>query len=141
MEHLHSVSNNFNQDVKLRFRQSREKQTTLTTINKSSYATLKPVTNKTKINILASITRLNINTGNGRLLIKGEAETVAFGFPAEKRYRDLKLASKKPFSKNLHTNNGKSSDELETLELKVHTQRTRSGRIIKYIIEDIINAE
>ena len=141
LEHLHSVSNNFNQDVKLRFRQSREKQTTLTTINKSSYATLKPVTNKTKIKITASITRLNINTGNGRLLIKGETETVAFGFPAEKRYRDLKLASKKPFSKNLHANNGKSSDELETLELKVHTQRTRSGRIIKYIIEDIINAE
>jgi hypothetical protein len=140
LDHLHNISNNFNQNVKIRHRQSRERQTILSTINSATYETLRPVTDNTKNEITASITRLNINTGNGRLLIKGEDETVAFGFPAQKKYRDLKLAAKQPFSNNLHMNNGKPTEEWETLKLQVHTQKTTSGNIIKYIIEDIIDA-
>lgn len=140
LEHLHSVSNNFNQDVKLRYRQSREKQTILAKVDHATYATLLPRTDKTKRNITASITRLNINTGNGRLQIQGADETVAFGFPATNKYLELKVASRTPFSENLHTNNGKLRDEWETLQLLVHTQTTNTGRVIKYIIENIIDA-
>ncbi|MEM8013591.1 hypothetical protein Q4R53_15130, partial [Morganella morganii] len=82
-----------------------------------------------------SITRLNINTGNGRLLIKGQNDTVAFGFPA--RYEDVKKTAKKQFSANLDNNNGISRDEWKTLSLKAHTQKTNDGRIIKYLIEEI----
>ncbi|MGR5540707.1 hypothetical protein ACPV5V_19235 [Vibrio campbellii] len=139
LEHLHTVSNNFNQDVKLRYRQSREKQTTLAKVDRSTHATLQPRTDKTKRNITASITRLNINTGNGRLQIQGADETIAFGFPATKRYLELKVAAKTPFSENLHTNNSKPREEWEALQLIVHTQTTSTGRIIKYIVEGIID--
>ncbi len=140
LDHLHTVSNNFNQDVKLRYRLSREKQTTLANLDRTTYATLKPKTDKTKLEITVSITRLNINTGNGRLLIQGENETVAFGFPPQKRYQELKLAAKRCFSENLHTNNGTLDEEWKTLKLRAYTQRTNSGRIIKYWIEGIIDA-
>ncbi|HHP0462538.1 TPA: hypothetical protein ACRZZI_005223 [Vibrio harveyi] len=140
LDHLHTVSNNYNQDVKLRYRQSREKQTVLARVDRATHATLQPRTDKTKRNITASITRLNINTGNGRLQIQGDNETVAFGFPATKRYLELKVASKTPFSRNLHTNNSRPREEWETLELLVHTQTTSTGRVIKYIIEGIVDA-
>ncbi|TMO83475.1 hypothetical protein CWC12_19520, partial [Pseudoalteromonas ruthenica] len=93
LEHLQSVANNFNKDVKIRFRKNQDTKTTLANLGKATYATLKPLTNKNKIEITASITRLNINTGNGRLLVKGEDETVAFGFPAQKQYGELKFAA------------------------------------------------
>ena len=140
LDHLHAVSNNFNQEVKLRYRQSRDKQTILAKVDRATHATLKPRTDKKKRHITASITRLNINTGNGRLLIQGENETVAFGFPIQKKYRDLKAAAKTPFSENLHVNNGKPNDEWETLQLLVHTQTTITGQIIKYIVEGITDA-
>ncbi|MGS0827709.1 hypothetical protein ACVBIO_18060 [Shewanella sp. 0m-8] len=140
LDHLHTVSNNFNQGVKLRYRQSREKQTILAKVDRATHATLKPRTDRTKRDIAASITRLNINTGNGRLQIQGADETVAFGFPATKRYLELKVASKAPFSKNLHTNNSKPREEWETLHLRVHTETTSTGRVIKYIVEGIIDA-
>lgn len=140
LEHLHAVSNNFNKDVKLRFRQSRNKQTTLATLDRGTFATLKPRTDKAKLEIIASITRLNINTGNGRLLIQGEDETVAFGFPVQKKYSELKLAAKLKFSDNLHSNNGKDNNEWKTLKFEAHTQKTNSGRIIKYLIEGFSDA-
>ncbi|AUI85864.1 hypothetical protein BS333_05430 [Vibrio azureus] len=139
LDHLHTASNNFNHDVKLRYRQSKNTQKTLVKVDRATYATLKPRTDKVQRNIIASITRLNINTGNGRLQIHGSDETVAFGFSATKKYRELKIASKTPFSENLHTNNGKPTEEWETLKLMVHTHNTNTGRIIKYIIEGIID--
>ncbi|ELN6883740.1 hypothetical protein ACSTKO_08860 [Vibrio parahaemolyticus] len=140
LDHLHTVSNNFNQDVKLRYRQSRDKQTTLAKVDRATHATLKPRTDRTKRDITASITRLNINTGNGRLQIQGADETVAFGFPVTKKYLELKVAAKTPFSENLHTNNSRPREEWETLQLRVHTQTTSTGRVIKYIIEGIVDA-
>ncbi|TMP00912.1 hypothetical protein CWC14_01410 [Pseudoalteromonas sp. S3260] len=140
LEHLHSVANNFNKDVKIRFRKNQDTKTTLANLGKATYATLKPLTNKNKIEITASITRLNINTGNGRLLVKGEDETVAFGFPAQKQYGELKFAAKQKFSDNLHSNNGIPSENWKTLKLKAHTQRTSGGQIIKYLIEGFNDA-
>ncbi|MFD1008393.1 hypothetical protein [Oceanisphaera ostreae] len=140
LDHLHSVSNNFNKDVKLRFRESRVKQTTLAKVDRATHATLKPKTDREKLKIIASITRLNINTGNGRLLIQDEDETIAFGFPAQKHYRHLQFSAKQKFSDNLHTNNGKPTDKWQTLTLTAHTQRTNSGHIIKYLIEGFDDA-
>ncbi|EMH1212147.1 hypothetical protein KDV25_16405 [Morganella morganii] len=134
LSRLHNVSINFNKDVKIRYRNNKENKV-LISVNRDSYSTLKPKTDKTKVNIIASITRLNINTGNGRLLIKGQSDTVAFGFPA--RYEDVKKTAKKQFSANLDNNNGISRDEWKTLSLKAHTQKTNDGRIIKYLIEEI----
>jgi hypothetical protein len=137
LDHLHSASTNFNKDVKLRYRQSKEKQTTIANIDRESHATLVPKTDRTKIEIIASITRLNINTGNGRLLIKGQENTVAFGFVS--KYKDVKRVAKKEFSTNLDTNNVMPRDEWQTLKLRAYTQKTTGGRVIKYLIEGILD--
>ncbi|MEQ5092488.1 hypothetical protein ABN224_21135 [Providencia rettgeri] len=136
LERLHTISKNFKKNVKLRYRESDHKQATLADINKDSYLSLVPVINRGKVDIVASITRLNINTGNGRLLIPGQNETVAFGFPSS--YKDVKQAAKKKFSENLDSNNGIHSDKWKTLRLIAHTLRTKDGRIIKYLIEGIL---
>ncbi|MFA0435942.1 hypothetical protein AB4554_06960 [Vibrio breoganii] len=133
LDHLHTVSTNFNQDVKLRYRENQNNQTTIVKVDRESRGTLVPRTDKSKVEIIASITRLNINTGNGRLLIQGQNETVAFGFPS--LYKDVKYAAKKKFSTNLDSNNARPRDEWETLKLRAHTQKTNNGRIIKYLIE------
>ncbi|WP_104047691.1 hypothetical protein [Vibrio jasicida] len=142
LSHLHAVSTHFGKDVKLRYRQNRDKQQILATIDRSTGATLKPKTNRNSLEIEASITRLNINTGNGRLQLRGADETVAFGFPLQVKFIEQNRALKQKFSDNLHVNNGLGADRenWKTLRLKAHTQTTSSGRIIKYIIEGIFDA-
>ncbi|TVO36208.1 hypothetical protein [Vibrio algivorus] len=139
LSHLHASPNKFNKDVSLRFRKSRVEQKVIATLNKETYKTLVPKTDRKKIQITASITRLNINTGNGRLLLKGKDETIAFGFPLQKHYRQLKVASKKIFSDNLHINNGQEKENWKTLNLVAHTLKTHDGKIIKYLLEGIEN--
>lgn len=138
LNHLHAVSNNFNQDVELRYRKNREKQITLAKLNQKTYEKLLPVENRSTVCIFASITRLNINTGNGRLLIHGESETIAFGFPTDKHFHDLKTEARQVFSENLHINNGKPREEWKLLKISAYTKRTKSDVIIKYIIEDFV---
>ncbi|MEL4241066.1 hypothetical protein [Shewanella xiamenensis] len=137
LAHLHSVSTHFGKTVKLRYRKNRDVQTVLADLDQFSFSALNPKVDKTKVVINASITRLNINTGNGRLQIEGEAETVAFGFP--NRYADVRQVAKKQFSKNLDDNNGLPNEKRIKLKLEAHTLKLKSGKIIKYLIEGIIN--
>lgn len=137
LEHLHSVSTHFGLDVKLRYRHSRDEQMVLAELDQFSYSALRPATDKARVKIKASITRLNINTGNGRLLIEGDNETVAFGFP--NKYKDVKRTAKKMFSKNLDENNGLPNAQWTKLTLGAHTLKLKNGKVIKYLIESIYN--
>lgn len=101
-------------------------------LNNRSKTNLSPKTNKDVVKLRACITRLNINTGNGRLLIEGQTETVAFGFPSA--YKEVRVAAKKRFSENLDKNNGLSSDKWEYIDIVATTLRLKSGHIIKYLI-------
>ncbi|MCL1092872.1 hypothetical protein [Shewanella kaireitica] len=140
LAHLHSVATSFNQEVKLRFRQSRAEQIILAELDRTSSATLKSKTDTKEIRIEASITRLNINTGNGRLQLFDAGETVAFGFPAQVKFREQNRSLKQKFSDNLHINNGlKNRDDWKTLKLKAYTKKTNNNRIIKYLIIGIID--
>ncbi|HHX8696938.1 TPA: hypothetical protein ACVO4Y_002468 [Vibrio diabolicus] len=140
LTHLHAVSTHFNKEVKLRYRKNRVDQQTLAKLNGGTGATLKPRTDRKSIEFDASITRLNINTGNGRLQLRGADETIAFGFPQQIKFIEQNKALKQKLSDNLHVNNGLGADRdnWKTLRLKAHTQKTNSGRIIKYIIEGIL---
>ncbi|MFM4820605.1 hypothetical protein ACET6E_17405 [Aeromonas caviae] len=133
LKHLHAASVYSNKSVKLRHRNS---DFIIASVNKSSYGTLKPKTDRHKVTIVASITRFNINTGNGRLLIKGTEDTVAFGFPS--KYKEVKHAAKKKFSSNLDNNNGLPNDVWATLTLEAHTLKLNDGQIIKYLIEKVL---
>lgn len=142
LTHLHAVSHHYNKEVKLRYRRSKTNQTVLANLNNGTGAVLKPRTNKKSIEFEASITRLNINTGNGRLQLRGAHETIAFGFPQQVKFIEQNKLLKQKLSDNLHINNGLGADRdnWETVKLKAHTQTTSDGRIIKYIIEGIFDA-
>lgn len=136
LEHLHAVATHFGEDVKLLYRKSAKNKIEIAKVDKTSIYNLQPRTSKKVVTIRASITRLNINTGNGRLKLEGANETVAFGFNTE--YRDLKREAKKKFSKNLDDNNGLSSDKWTFLEMKAHPVTLKNGKIIKYLIIRIV---
>ena len=139
LEHLHSVATHFNLNVQLRYRQSNIEQIVLAKFDRSSRATLRPLTDLNKIQIEASITRLNINTGNGRLQIVGANETVAFGFPAQVKFKAQNRTLKQKFSDNLHVNNGLDNEEWKTLKLQTTTQKTNNNKVIKYLIVGIFD--
>ncbi|MCJ8349011.1 hypothetical protein [Moritella sp.] len=132
LEKAHSVSSTFGYDVKLRRHVNEFKRREIVKLDRQGKTNLTPTMNSNSLFIRACITRLNINTGNGRLLLDGETDTVAFGFIA--RYKEVKFASKTVFSENLNHNNGTTSDKWEYIDIKATTLRLKSGHIIKYLI-------
>ena len=135
LKHLHALSSSFNKDVKLRYRKLSTSQEVIAKFDQNTFARLQPVKDKNRVKIKASITRLNINTGNGRLLVKGEEETVSFGFNVD--YKEVKIFAKAKFSENLDYNNRVSSDEWKTLELEATTLKLKNGKVVKYFVEVI----
>lgn len=132
LENIHAIPIKFDHEVKIRFRRSRDEQTVLALFNKETAKILQAVESKDKIDIIVSITRLNINTGNGRLLVKGSSETVAFGFGIE--YKDVKIEAKKLFSENLNNNNGLKEENWSYLKISASSIEL-NGKTIKYIVK------
>ncbi|MFC5476692.1 hypothetical protein ACFPQ5_00715 [Massilia suwonensis] len=135
LENMHDISIKFNQDVKLRYRFSRDRQLQLVAINQETAKVLEAGESKEVIDIVAGITRFNTKTGNGRLQLKDELETVAFGFNTE--YVNVKFEAKKRFSINLDKNNGVPKDKWDFVKLSVSPIKLKDGRVVKYIVKGI----
>jgi hypothetical protein len=133
LENIHEISNKFGHDVKIRFRKSRNEQTVLGTFDKTTAQVLQAKQSPEKIDLTVSITRLNINTGNGRLLLKDTIQTVAFGFGIT--YTDVDLKAKKLFSENLDENNGVPRLDWTYLKVEASPIKLKDGKIVKYIIK------
>lgn len=138
LENIHAIPTKFDHEVKVRFRKSRDEQTVLALFNKETAEILQAVESKESIDLIVSITRLNINTGNGRLLIKGGSETVAFGFGIE--YKDVKIEAKKLFSENLNHNNGLKDEDWSYLKILASSIEL-NGKIIKYVVKGFYDDE
>lgn len=137
MENLHKVSTKFDHDVKIRYRKSLNEKVVIASFNKSTVLALQATESDKSTDITASITRLNINTGNGRLLLEGADETVAFGFGIE--YKEVRLEAKKKFSENLDHNNGIDSSKWKNLKIIARPIKLRDGKIVKYIVTGFYN--
>ncbi len=137
MADIHEVSTKFGHDVEFRYRKSFDDRITLAKFDKQTALALQAKPSNETLELLASIRRLNTNTGNGRLQLKGEHETVAFGFSTI--YRNVRLATKKKFSQNLDYNNGIENDNWHYLEIKATPIRLQDGRIIKYIVKGFLD--
>lgn len=137
MENIHKVSKKFNHDVKIRHRKSLSEKVVIASFNKSTVLALQARESDSNVDITASITRLNINTGNGRLLLKGADETVAFGFGIE--YKEVRLEAKKKFSENLDHNNGIDNSKWKHLRIIARPIKLRDGKIVKYIVKGFYN--
>jgi len=135
LENMHDISLKFNHDVKLRYRFSRDRQLVLAAFNQETAKVLDAGESKEIIDIVAGITRFNTKTGNGRLQLKDELETVAFGFNTE--YANVKFEAKKRFSVNLDKNNGVPKDKWDFLKLSVSPIKLKDGKVVKYIVKGI----
>jgi hypothetical protein len=133
LENIHEISSKFGHDVKIRFRKSRNEQTVLGTFDKTTAKVLQAEESPEELELIVSITRLNINTGNGRLLLKDTANTVAFGFGI--KYREVDLTAKKVFSENLDKNNGVHRSKWVYLRITASPIKLKDGKIVKYIVK------
>lgn len=133
LENIHEISTKFNHDIQIRYRQNRDIQIVLANFDNNSAIVLKATQSPQRIELEAVITRLNIHTGNGRLQIQGEDETVAFGFGIE--YKEVNVKAKKVFSENLDYNNGIDKEKWKYLKITVSPIKLNDGRIVKYIVK------
>ncbi|MBL4303860.1 hypothetical protein [Vibrio fluvialis] len=132
LQNAHAVPSTFGYEVKIRRHIGEDRRRELVSLDREGKVNLSPRVNKQQIFLRACITRLNINTGNGRLLLQGETDTVAFGFTS--KYNEVRVAARKRFSENLNQNNGVHSDQWEYIDITATTLRKKNGQIIKYLI-------
>lgn len=130
MERIHRIATSFGHGVKIRYRQSAVDQIVIGSFNQRTVEALRAKESMRPVDLLASITRFNINTGNGRLLLLGEEETVAFGFSGS--YKQVSLPVKKMFSENLDYNNGLDRENWKILRLRARPVRLKDQTIVKY---------
>ncbi|WP_155676502.1 hypothetical protein [Aliivibrio fischeri] len=135
LKKVHTVSEQFNHNVQIRYRKSEDEKIALATLNRETRVPLFHTEKKAPVSIKASITRLNINTGNGRLCVKGENETIPFSFGF--KYKEVNIDAKKVFSANLDKNNGFDNDGWKYLSLLAEPIKLRNGKVIKYLIKGI----
>lgn len=132
MRKIHKVPAKFNQDVVLNYRVRGADAIQLAKFNKKSALLLTPIHDARELRVSAAISRLNINTGNGRLTPAGEKDTFAFGFSGD--YANINVNLKKLFSENLDYNNGVPSNQRKFIEFFAQTIRLKDDKIVKYII-------
>ncbi|HEY6436915.1 MAG TPA: hypothetical protein VIY47_10005, partial [Ignavibacteriaceae bacterium] len=132
LENIHEISTKFNHDIQIRHRVSRDKQTIIANFDCNSAKVLQAKQSDEKLDLTVVITRLNIHTGNGRLQIEGEDETVAFGFGNV--YKEVSVKAKKIFSENLDHNNGLEKNKWKYLKISVSPIKLKDGRVVKYIV-------
>lgn len=133
LENIHEISTKFDNDIRIRHRISRDEQKVIAKFDRDSAKVLQAKQSDEKYDLTVVITRLNIHTGNGRLQIEGEDETVAFGFGVG--YKEVSVKAKKLFSENLDHNNGIEKDRWKYLKISVSPIKLKDGRVIKYIVK------
>jgi hypothetical protein len=137
LEKIHKIPNSTNHSVKLGYRRNNNSYT-LGTFNENTAGVLKVSKDNTKTELDVIINRFNSFTGNGRMVIKGEVETVAFGFDGN--YQLVKTASKKKISENL--NKGiQNEEDRKYIKIEASSIKRKDGQIIKYLIQGFPNNE
>ncbi|AOA71014.1 hypothetical protein BAY15_0580 [Stenotrophomonas rhizophila] len=133
MHNIHEVPKKLGYAVTVRRRINRETKDVISEFSRRTEQSLHAEVDVKELELLAGITRFNINTGNGRLQIKGEKETSAFGFAGA--YAEVKFEAKKVFSNNLDHNNGVDQKAWKFIRLVVAPVRLKDGRVVKYIVK------
>lgn len=133
MHNIHEVPKKFGYSVAVRHRVNRAKHHVISQFSQKTEQSMHAEVDLVTTELFAGITRFNINTGNGRLLIQGERETSAFGFAGA--YSEVKYEAKKVFSSNLDHNNGVAEEKWKYIRLIVSPVRLKDDRVIKYIVK------
>ncbi|AOR65118.1 hypothetical protein [Pectobacterium wasabiae] len=136
LKRMHEINVKKNYNIELNFKQRAHDKKKVIELDTATATNLfkSKVAKKTE-EIRAYITRFNARTGNGRLVLEGEDETVAFGFYSPLRI--IMSSQKKMISENLHVNNSPSSEGRIYLKLTVSRVRINSGETIKYLVHTV----
>lgn len=132
LRNLHEVPKKFGYPVNIRFRKNRYEQRVVGQFNRSTADAVEAKKSDEEYWVRAGITRFNINTGNGRLVVEGKEETTAFGFLSP--YKLLTVKAKKFISENLDYNNGLNNDSWRCVEIRVVPVKIKDGTVVKYLI-------
>lgn len=133
LQGAHATAEKFGQNVRIRYKKSRDNITEVARFDANTGRGLDAKITNEKLDLVVSITRFNIYTGNGRMIIKGEDETVPFGFRLS--YREVQIKAKKLFSENLNHNNGIDRDHWQYLTISANPIRRQDGTVVKYIVK------
>ncbi|ELZ1661147.1 hypothetical protein ACMSWY_000140 [Cronobacter turicensis] len=131
---MHKINyrNNFSIELNHKVDKIQNNITTLTTRTGTNLTHTK--VERARLEVTAVITRFNSRTGNGRLVLEGENETVAFGFAMP--LKSVPSAQKRLVSLNLHNNNGRS-ENYTYLKMIVSRVVVLSGETVKYAVHSV----
>lgn len=135
LRNLHEVSEKFNYGVKIRYHKSKFTQHELARFDRITAETIAAKPSKEPVEFQAAITRLNIHTGNGRLMVKGASDTVAFGFAVAYRYVPIEI--KEALSNNLAVNNVRQQEKLTYIRAVARPIKLRDDRVVKYLLTEL----
>ena len=131
---MHKINIQKNYDIELNYKKPADPENVIVLSTRTATNLTQSEILNNKITINAVITRFNARTGNGRLVLDGENDTIAFGFYMP--LRAISGAQKSKISLNLHHNNGKT-DNYTYLNLVVSRVVVSSGETIKYLIHTV----
>ncbi|WP_249210440.1 hypothetical protein [Burkholderia cenocepacia] len=135
LRNIHEVPVKLGYSVKIRFRKNKIEQTELAEFNQASAQSILAKLSLKSVVLQASITRLNINTGNGRLVPVDGYETIAFGF--DRIYARVDPEMKVAVSENLNYNNGREPEKWKYIDVVARPLELPDGRVVKYIIKEL----
>lgn len=137
LKDIHKVNKAFGYPVTIRYRKKvNEPPTVLQKFDKTTNEALDAIQTVEIIDLKAAVTRLNINTGNGRIQLPDETQTVAFGFG--NNFKSTGFEIKKMFSENLDQNMGIDPEFRTYLKFKASPVRLLDETIVKYIFIEMI---
>ncbi|MDY6450221.1 hypothetical protein [Acinetobacter faecalis] len=137
LREIHKVNKAFNYPITIRYRPKVNQQPILLQkFDKRTDEALHAVQTSEIFNLEAAVTRLNINTGNGRIQLPDETQTTAFGFG--NNFKSTSYEIKKMFSENLDQNMGIDPEYRTYLAFKASPVRLSDGTIVKYIFIEMI---
>lgn len=131
LKKMHKVNYRRNWDVEFNYKNGLQKRKIVNLDSRTGSNLVYTKTERGIINIIAVVTRFNSRTGNGRLVLQGEDDTVAFGF--SNPFPTVSGAQRKIISLNLHVNTGKR-DDFTYLRMSVSKVVIKSGETIKYLV-------
>lgn len=134
LKDAHKITQNFGYSTKLRYRGKKIRE--LQTFDENTYASLVPKENKHIQTVEVAITRFNRFTGNGRLQVRDNEDTQAFGFLG---YQTVENHLRKKVASNLLENTGLSDNQdMSYLKFECYTYERRDGKVLKYMIKKIL---
>lgn len=137
LKDIHKVNKAFDYPITIRYRKKvNEPPTILQKFDSITNEALDAIQTLEVIDIEAAVTRLNINTGNGRIQLPEETQTVAFGFG--NAFGNTSFEIKKMFSENLDQNMGIDPEYRSYLKFKASPVKLLDSTIVKYIFIEMI---